>query len=242
MSHGTPDWGHAKGKVSHALTDDLAELAARLGSIHTYDRRGDVIWWDDFSNGLEAWDQITGGTGAEIVSSTTFPMWPPNCAKLTGGSSSTWAAVMYYYQGLPILQRLGWEVAVNFASDWDVFYIGLTMYDGSTYNRGAIMLSDADTEVKYLDEAGSYTALGTLPELKSTTGTYHHLKLVVDFEDDKYVRFLLNETEYDLSAYASRSLASTAAPQLRCRVDLRSRDGENDYCNVDGVILTQDEP
>jgi len=36
----------------------LAELATRLGSIVTYDRKGEVIFCDDFEDGIDAWRAI----------------------------------------------------------------------------------------------------------------------------------------------------------------------------------------
>ena len=57
MGHGYPDYG-TQGPVStvHSI-QDLGELAVRLGSIVTFDRRGNVLWLDGFDSGIGAWSK-----------------------------------------------------------------------------------------------------------------------------------------------------------------------------------------
>lgn len=242
MAHGTPDWGHGKQITTYALVDDLAELAARLGSIVVYDRRGDVIVLDDFSKGLEAWNLTTSGTGAAAVLETTYPRFPPFCVRLTGGSTTGWSASMYRYFSPLVLGGLGVEVSVAFLTEFDRFDLNLWYRDGTTLYRCDIRLDDVNDEIQYLNSSGAYTKLADLPALWTTVGAYHSIKLVGDFSTEKYVRLLLDLTEYDPSAYALYSVAQTGYPFVYLAFGLTSRDGQNDNCRVDGVIMTQNEP
>jgi len=55
VAHGTPDWGVTAGARTVYQMTDLGELAVRLGSIVTHDRRGDVIFLEDFEEGMGRW-------------------------------------------------------------------------------------------------------------------------------------------------------------------------------------------
>ncbi|GAI56753.1 unnamed protein product, partial [marine sediment metagenome] len=58
MAHGQPDFGmYQIAKTIYRLAD-MGELAVRLGSIVTHDRRGDVIWMDNFDSGIAKWYQF----------------------------------------------------------------------------------------------------------------------------------------------------------------------------------------
>jgi len=48
MPRGHPDYGQAGPTSLIATVPDLGELAARLGSNNTWDRRGFILWYDDF--------------------------------------------------------------------------------------------------------------------------------------------------------------------------------------------------
>ena len=67
MAHGTPDWGVTAGAVTTYQVTDLGELAVRLGSPISHDRRGDVIWWDDFECTLNKWQTVANGAGSSVA-------------------------------------------------------------------------------------------------------------------------------------------------------------------------------
>jgi len=242
MAHGTPDWGHSKAVTIYPLTDDLAELAARLGSIHIYDRRGNVIWLSDFADGLGPWEILELGTGAAVALETTLPKWPPNCVRLTGGSDDGEEARITNHLNPQTLGKLGLEVSVAFITTFNYFRMRLTYYDGTAHHQAAIELNDTDDKIYYLDENGIYVELDDLPDVVASAGLYHTLKLVADFSTDQYVRFLMNQNSYDLSAYSFYEAAIVDTASLRVELILCSREGENDYCHVDGVVVTQNEP
>jgi len=53
VAHGAPDWWGTEQTSTVHLVQDVGELAARLGSIVTFDRRGNVIWLTSFEDGLQ---------------------------------------------------------------------------------------------------------------------------------------------------------------------------------------------
>lgn len=242
MAHGTPDWGHSKTTTVYPLVTDLAELAARLGSIDTYDRRGNVSYMDDFTHGKEAWHEITTGSGAAIELSTTAPQWGANHLKLTGGSDSTRLAQVSRYLAVPVLSSVGLEFGVCFPTSWSNFRISIRYDDGTDQHRGGITLSDQADKIYYLDDAGANQEVDDLIDLISLRNLYHQVKLVVDLSGDTYVRLMLDQTTYDLSDYALYTATSAAEPRLFVWLEVESRAAQNDYVYIDGVIITHNEP
>jgi hypothetical protein len=241
MPRSYPDWSNVRKEVSFILREDLAELAARLGSIDVFDRRGYVLWWDDFKHGLGAWRTATDGTGASVALSTVYPKWPPFALKLTGGSDGSRIAEAYKYFKLPVAGKIGVEISIDFLTDFDEFYLELRMDDLTTIHRAKIKIDGSLGTLHYLDSDNDYQELGDVLGLVDAYGGYHNLKLVVDFSVDEYVRVILDRTAYDLTDVASYTAGDPSSPFMRLHTQLVSRDGENDECQIDGVIVTQDE-
>jgi len=220
----------------------MAELAARLGSIDVYDRRGNVIWMDDFNKGKGSWAEGLYGTGAAIAIDTTYPKWPPFCLKMTGGSDAGRSCQIFNHVAPQVLGPVGLESSVAFTSVFSALRIAIINYDGTNRYISTIELNDASDKIYYLDSGGSYVELDDLPNLVDAYGEYHSLKLVADLSTNKYVRFMINQTEYDLSAYSMQTVANTEAPKVLVRLYFYSNTGSNNTCLVDGVIVTQNEP
>lgn len=240
MTHGTKDWGTARGDV-FILTDDLAELADRLYSIDVYDRRGTVVYMDDFSRGLGNWQTATGGAGAAVALSTAYPKWPPFGVKLTAGSSLSRYAKISRYMDNWGADAMGLEVSVAFGSDFSVFTLMLYLYDGANVHYAACQLNDVDGKVYYVDEDGLSREAGDWQHSDVALPPYVTMKMVADFSTDKYIRLMVDRVEYDLSAYSMQVVANTSYRLLYAAFNHVGRSGSNDYCYVDGVILTQAE-
>ncbi len=240
MPHGTPDWGGLVGDT-YILSEDLAELAARIFSINTYDRRGKVVWWDDFRGGMNGWTTATSGTGAAVALSTAHPKWSPFCVKMTAGSDTLRQAYLLRYLGEWGVDAIGFELSVAFPTAFSSFYCGLGLYDGVTHHQAACILSDVNDKIYYNDEDGASQELDDLMLTTPDGVPYITMKLVADFTEDKYVRFMVDRDEYDLSAYSLYAAANTTYRYLLIAARLTGRAGENDYCYVDGVIVTQEE-
>ncbi|GAI49683.1 unnamed protein product, partial [marine sediment metagenome] len=63
MSRGQPDYGSSAVKEVAGTLADMGELAARLSSIVEYDRRGDVVYLDDFEEPVLKWSPLAAGAG-----------------------------------------------------------------------------------------------------------------------------------------------------------------------------------
>ncbi|GAI79944.1 unnamed protein product, partial [marine sediment metagenome] len=70
---------------------------------------------------------------------------------------------------------------------------------------------------------------------------FHVFKLVIDFENNKYVRLIINNTTYDLSSYNLYVDDAVGEKYANALISLRSRKDYNDVMYVDNVIFTQNE-
>jgi len=241
MPRSYPDWSNVRREVTYILREDLAELAARLGSVNVYDRRGNIVWWDDFGRGMGAWFTATSGTGAAVALSTTYPHWPPFCLALTAGSTGKGYATVIRSLAPLASGRLGAEACVAFPTDWSTFDFFLQVADGTLRYQANITLSLEDQKIYYEDEDSNLVELDDLPDMVSEDGAYHHLKTVANFTDHLWIRFMLDGQSYEIPTVPLQYGTDAGYPHIDLEITLYARSGENDYCLLDGVILTQDE-
>ena len=202
MAHGHPDWGISQPRKTVYPVTDLAELAARLGSINTFDRRGDTVWMDDFEDNINKWNYSGSGTGWAVALSTDQALHGAKSAKLTTGNAVTNSTYIAKHHPLPVSSRLGLEI--SFTTDTSLSYIqfGLAYSTGTSYREASIRYIPGEPgSLQYKDETGIWTefATTTLPDVQSL---FHTIKIVADLSSHKYTRVLLDNTEYDLSAHA----------------------------------------
>ncbi len=240
MPHGYPDWGGATPVATVYNLQDLAELAARLGSIDTFDRRGNVIAFDDFESGIEQWRR--SGAGAYSID------WDSKYAK-TGGFScrittdSGWQATISKYIGFPVLSKIGVEFSFSYTQNWQYLYLEVLLQDGVSafytgirYNAATKMWQYRATDGSYQDIPGSSFTLSPMVEEFDT------VKLVIDFSTGKYSRLLINSQVFDLSALSFYQYAAVLTPVMNVSITVKALPGELAIGNIDDVIVTQNEP
>lgn len=242
LQHGTPDYRVTAGARTTFQLTDLAELAVRLGSPIRFDRRGDVIWWDDFECATERYDFELLGTGAAIARTTERAHGGEQSYKLTGGSDGDGIATLIGSEPAVIRGPIGLEVAFNLPGTIDSFEIRLVEYDGANGYYAAIRWSDTASELQRRDATAAYVAVAAAIDLPVNKPTWMVLKMVVDLSDHTYVRAILNDRCYNLSGLTYETFSDGRAPRLDFTCQTNSRAGSNDVVYVDDLILTQNEP
>ena len=242
MAHGTPDYGVTAGRATVYQLTDLGELAVRLGSPVSHDRRGDVIWWDDFEWGLNKWEPAFDGTGGSVALSTARSRNGRSSCLLTAGSDSLLTAEIDRRQALPSIARLG--VEFSFANIGNFGYIELRCVARTTTGRNTFTVrwDDATNVLQYTDSTGGLVTFATGVNLAAVATLFHTLKMVFDVAATEYVRVILDSTQYDLSGIAGEQVVATTTPYLDLRIRLFGDAAQNDQAYIDDVILTQNEP
>ena len=238
----TPDYSrYLPGSERYALAD-LGELAARLGSPVTYDRRGEVLWMDACDGGIAAFSPSGSGTGNIVFLTTFFPFHGHYSLEMRAGSDGTRLSQVTKKLSHVSMLRSGLEVAFYLVSANESFGVRLLKFDGTNMIYGDISLFGTTELLCYLDSAGVYQTIVATGGVADPYGIYHHIKIVVDFTTQKYVRALYNDAEYDLSGIALRSEAAADIRQYRIRLRQTGRAGLNDIARLGHVILTGNEP
>ncbi len=242
MAHGTPDWGVTAGLETVYQMTDLGELAARLGSPITHDRRGDVVWWDDFEWSLNKWNDQWDGTGGGAAISTARARNGRCSALLTSGSDAGHFAGIQHFNPFPAPSMLGAECSFSLGGEVGAVRWQVNTYNGVEVVAYEVRILPATEVLQYLDSAGSYQDIATGVHLLADATLFHTVKLVVDAASGEYVRVVLNEETYPLAAIAAQGTPSSAAPAIILTARYEGRAGSNDLCYVDDAILTQNEP
>ncbi len=242
MAHGQPDYGMYAQKSTIYGLSDMAELAVRLGSINSFDRRGEVVFLDSFEGGLTKWAPVTSISAVTVVQSQGAARSGGFAAKFTGSMVPETVGGIEHYEHYPVLSKLGAEASFTLEADLTYVEIESDLYNGSTYQRFRIRYHMGDQKLQYADSAGAWVDLATGVSIYGYLPLFHTLKVVGDAATGKYVRCLLDDQEYDLSGIACQAAASADVKHWRATVLADWLTVASASIYVDDVILTQNEP
>lgn len=242
MVHGQPDYGMYSIASTIYKLADMGELAARLGSIVTHDRRGDVIWLDNFESNINKWLQTTVGVGASIALSAEAARNGGLSAKLITGNAINNYAQIAKAVPYPVLSNMGFEISFVVHDDMSLYRMWQRIYTGVLALTGSIQYSHALKTLYYLDSGNVYQVIAVGIDLEDDIHLFHTMKLVVDYVNGKYKRLILNEHTYDLSAYDIYSVASGFNRYMLIWFEGLTAVAANTPFYVDDAIITQNEP
>lgn len=242
MARGAPDYSNVKAASPLHRLDDMAELAARLGSPVVFNREGSVVWVETFQHGWGPWWTNAYGTGGEVAIASDIFRSGPFSAKLTAGSDGSAAAKIYRIFPYPTLTKFGLEASWYPGTNVKYADIVLARTDGTDEHQAYVRYDDTASEIQIKDENGDFVTIVESLDLTPTYASFHTFKVVGDFDNDLYLRLIVNSTAYDLSDYALYVFANADPPGLRVDLKLWGVAATNGYMYYDDIILTQNEP
>lgn len=226
----------------HPAYVSVGELAARLGSINTYERRGNVVWMDDFEDAPLKWRTDTQGAGAAVARDTASAYRKGHSLKLTTGNATDDYAGVIHDSYVPHTTKLGWECAFALGSVIKTFDIGASIKDGADAYLAYLRYAASLDKLQIRTGVGTYTDIATSVVLFEEDIGYHIWKLVIDWDTKYYLRAYLDGVEYDISAYQIPSFTQVVTPRMETSIYAYSPANANRYVYVDDFILTQNEP
>lgn len=247
---GLPDYSAAApigqvGKPTTYTLSDMAELAARLGSIDTFDRRGDWVWGDNFEDNINKWELSAPGTGASIALSGEAARNGVSSAKLIVGEEDGSISRLRKFLPLPVDSKIGFEISFSSDTRLESIEIRVVFWTGTTTNEARFRYTPgAGSRPLELWSGGWVTFATVATQLRESTLLFHTVKLVIDTSTGQYIRLILDDLEYDISAYSydSTSLVFAAYLEWWIQVEGDSGLGVNAVCHLDDAIITQNEP
>jgi hypothetical protein len=210
-----------------------------------YDRRGDLMYWDDFESSSQRYqDWVTLASGGTVNRSTENPKFGDFGVKLVTGATADDAAVVYYYLNDFHINRVGMEI--SFAScDTDCYIIiDLNYFDGVTKLQGKIAYDQSNDEFRVWS-GGSWSTAATLPMFLGNSGEklpFTTMKLVMDLDRSEYVRGLCAGSEVDLSAKTPITAADATKRGIIAYVWYQTKAASAQTAYIDDFKFTCNEP
>lgn len=242
MSRGQADYGQYAVKEVSAAVSDMGEVAARLGSIVTYDKRGDVVDFDNFEDAVLKWSVFE--SGGEVY---------PHSVDVKSGSQSvalsTEAGLGSYVELIKFIavtasKRLGVELSFGgeLVGRLDVF---LLYRDGIHYYQSVVRL-DMTNHLLYIYDGDleDYILVADIGLLSYELGNhfFHTMKVVCDFVTGKYVRVLLGASEWDISTISIYRGFSADAQNFEIDIWKQNTEIGARITSIDDFVFTQAEP
>ena len=223
-----------------------AELAARLGAINSFERRGTTVFLDGFENGFSAWSQGTNGSGGDVRLQEGGSQSLAYCVELRPPSTTGDYLNLHRPFPIPVVSRLGFQVSFAFIDDSSSPYVFLAFRGPTTGYYAGWKYDIQNRDLYYL--SGITHANWTLLDnnfwlLAEASGkAFHHFKLVFDPDTGKYLRFIIDDTQIDMSAISLPSTGGATPSYFDTELGIIRVAGMGNYIYADDVIITQNEP
>lgn len=218
-----------------------AELAARLGSILSYDRQGSIVQQTDFSDGWGSWRQSLLG-GALLALTPGIGRMGGYAAKMTGGAVGTGKCTLLSY--IPVLasDRVGLAAFLSVPIQTEYLQLEISYSDAVTRYQGWVRWDCAAEEIQILDDTPAWVPVMEDVDIYRHAQSFTFFKLVIDFTAGTYERVFFGPFEEDLTGYSLNPLAPVAYPSIYAAVRNEPRGGTTDTAYCDGIIVTVAEP
>lgn len=239
-----PDWGGTYTNTFFQPLFDDGELAARLGSLVTFDRRGAVVFVDDFNYGLGGWSfHDATGTGSFNLSVAKWHH-PPFAGLLTTGINQNDESYVRRPMAFPGSPRLGFAFLINAATNFHRLRWVIDLYIDGDWYQVYLALGESVSGQLTLTHSSATTTLDTSPNFINGSDAFNFVKIVVDTSTLIIPRVIVNDTEYDTSAYSLKDLSISGTALINVSVYSKNNrtDSVAQSTYIDSVILTAVEP
>ena len=220
-----------------------AELAARLGSLSVYERRGLVFLQEDFSQGFGRFRPDVAGTGARATITADHWLTGGYALKLEAGTDEGgYARASHLAAPLSLDKNFGLEWA--FSQDWYFDYIQalVSVHTGTRLKQFGVRYHLADLSLRVLHSPHGWVAFATGVDCHAKLSSFHRAKLVFAPATGRYLRLYWDDGVYDLSAYACWDSSSALDANVRISFLIQGGGPSNPTMVLDSVLFTLDEP
>jgi len=238
----SPDYSKFLGQSIRFSLQDMGELAARLGSINVFDRRGETLLTDDCSHGTDKWSVLGGGAGFGVNASTDHACFSAYSLKFITGLGGAGFAELEKYFDLMDVKRVGFEFLFAYGMDVDLFDVVIDFSNGVNTYRAEIKFNFTDKTLSYVDGAHGDVVLGALKQVFDDLGCFSQLKIVVDIENLTYVRIVQGHNLYEIPETTLKFITASSYEYYRISLRMVTLADTNGYAYLGGFILTANEP
>uniref|UniRef100_A0A6H2A2X8 Uncharacterized protein n=1 Tax=viral metagenome TaxID=1070528 RepID=A0A6H2A2X8_9ZZZZ len=229
MPRGTPDY-----KI-------YGEIAARLGSVVTLDRQGDVVWIDNFEAPVLKWDRAYVFGGEAPVLSSTYVYEGAQSVMLSCGAVINSVSRISRSWGLLRPGKLGVELWVQGETDAPG-YLELTLgiFNGTQEATAELRYDSTAQTITIVTATGNF-GVATNAMMRLNQNYWLPIKLVVDSQTGLYTRLIVGGQIIDLSAYGLVMGALNASRYIYAIIEQNGIAARITRMYIDSFILTQNE-
>lgn len=242
MAHGKPDWGLVGPKWTTYGLDDLGEAVVRLGSPVVWDRRGDVVFMDDYEHGTGQAFFNFGGAGAGVFLSCDHAWHGAYCIRTVASPEPNNSTRIEYNLPLPVLGKVGFEFWFSMMPEIETLELHVQVWDGDYVMNFRVDYNPTTNELRIRNNVPAWVVLDTDADLFLTNDAMHCLKMVVDLEDAGYVRVILDDNRYEPIAEAATRNVSALFGRMHLLFTTRAIPTQTAVVFFDNLIVTQNEP
>lgn len=205
MARGNPDYNSPDYTFFYIDSPNSDIIAERQG-FSRLDNRGRVIWCDDFRTGLNRWaaQNSSGGALPVHVYSDDLAIGYSGAIKfdclVNNGISMIDNNLV-----LPVSKKIGVEVGVRLISNFGDFEIQFEHIYQAGSPKAAYFYIESGTGKLIVYDNLVRTTIYTPPLLAYILNGWIAVKFVIDVENNRWVRALLGNQQFDLSNYSLRS-------------------------------------
>ena len=221
---------------------DMGELAVRLGSVDSYDRRGEVLALVNFAHGVGGLTTALSGVGSEVRVVADPVFMGPFGLQLIGGSTLSRYSRVFFYASPSKVGQWGFEASFSFGSDVESLELVTQYYDGENEHDAAVRILAADWSVQVQKHPSTWVTVGEFGYFGAPGSSFHHLKLVADYATGKYVRVMFGNREVDISEYTLPLAGTPGEYNVVHRVTVVSTPGNNGVVTLGHLLVTGNEP
>lgn len=241
MAHGAPDWTTSAPSTSTFVSMDTSELAARLGAVTTEDRRGNVLWFDDFRNGDSKLYHSPDSANQSIYPSVTPGLNGHCCLTIYQSGDASHVVGLYKYLHHIPYGNVGLEIA--FTGDYQLEYLTLALRfnDGGGPIGYYVRFQAVGGYKLEVFHVNAWVTVATLGEQLIYNNKFHYFKFTINRFATKYGRMIFNGVEYSLAAYTPSIVVSPGARYTIAEIDTKAVAVTACTVNLSHIVLTTNE-
>jgi len=241
MVHTAPDYTMKYKQNTIYSVVDNAELVARSSKYFSVDRRGNVVWYDDF--------ETAASTRWVAVADTIGTAAPSTDRAWTGDTSMKIVTAAVVDDGVTVVKafsggfshRAGVEIWFTITGGKPFVYLTLVGYSGTYYYEAGLRFNENNGRLYYENDTSAYTEITKDDHVYTDREHWVPMKVVVDWDLREYVRVIFGGTEYDLTGVPLYAVLSGLDQNIRPQFRADAATAAVATVYFDNFMLTQNE-
>lgn len=209
------------------------------GRFQPFDGSGDLLFYDDFSHGLEGWTLSPTGVGSTIDLSVARKRGGEFSCRMVGGNNAE-LCTLFKPLVFPALGPLGIEASFALDANIATVDVFISISDGTNTTDFIVRASVTAGQLQTWRSTVAFVNVGAI-SLSTTAGLFHTLKVVIDPVNKLYVRALLDNALFDLTGQLPRSQPAAIPAFMQAGVRITGVVATNTVVFVADPAITRNE-